>query len=155
MKARSPPSRCSVPDRSRAGSAAIEAALILPILLLLATGLFDLGFAAYESMQVKSAADAGAEYAAKNPWDATKIGAAVVSATGGSVISANPVPAKFCACPGTGTLITVSCAGTCANGDTPSLYARVSAQKLHSPLLSYPGLVNPLTLSAQAVVRIP
>ncbi len=125
------------------------------MLLLLATGLFDLGFAAYESMQVKSAADAGAEYAAKNTWDATKITAAVVGATGGSSISATPVPAQFCACPAGGALTTVSCASTCTNGNAPSLYARVSAQKLHSPLLSYPGLAKPLTLSAQAVVRIP
>jgi uncharacterized membrane protein len=155
MKSAAHKSGPRVPDRSRAGLAAVEAALILPVLLLLATGLFDLGFAAYEAMQVQSAADAGAHYASKNTWDTTAITTAVTSATGGSGITANPAPAQFCACPAGGTLTTVSCASTCANGDPPSLYGRVSAQKLHSSALSFPGLPTPLTLKADAVVRLP
>jgi uncharacterized membrane protein len=146
---------CRVHDRSRSGVAAIEAALILPVLLLLATGLFDLGSAAYENMQVQSAADAGAHYASKNTWNVTAISAAVTGGTGGSGITANPAPFQFCACPTGGTLTTIACASTCSTGDAPSLYARVSAQKLHSPALSFPGLPKPLTLSADSVARLP
>ena len=149
-----PPAQ-SVHDRSRSGVAAIEAALILPVLALLATGMFDLGFAVYENMQVQSAADAGAHYASKNTWNTVAIQAAVTSATGGSSITA-PTPVQFCACPATGTLIpNVSCTSTCANGDAPSLYGRVSAQKLHVSVLSYTGLRSPLTLSADSVARLP
>jgi Flp pilus assembly protein TadG len=135
--------------------AAIEAAIILPVLLLLATGVFDLGSAAYENMQVQSAADAGAHYASRNTWNVAAIQVAVTGATGGSGIAANPAPFQFCACPTGGTLTTVACASTCSTGDPPGLYARVSAQKLHSPVLSYPGLPKPLTLSADAVARLP
>jgi Flp pilus assembly protein TadG len=142
-------------DRSRSGVAAIEAAIILPVLLLLATGVFDLGSAAYENMQVQSAADAGAHYASRNTWNVAAIQVAVTGATGGSGIAANPAPFQFCACPTGGTLTTVACASTCSTGDPPGLYARVSAQKLHSPVLSYPGLPKPLTLSADAVARLP
>src|SRR5689334_3191617 len=99
---------------ARRGSAAVEAALILPALLVLATAMFDLGFAAYESMQIQSAADAGAQYAAANTWNVVNISAAVTGATGGSGISATPSPSQFCACPTGGTLANVACNGTCA-----------------------------------------
>src|SRR5579864_287773 len=85
--------------RRSSGTAAIEAAIVLPVLLVLATGLFDLGFAAYEAMQVQSAADAGEQYAAANSWNATQISSAVTGATGGSGITATPAPSQFCACP--------------------------------------------------------
>jgi Flp pilus assembly protein TadG len=136
------------------GSAAVEAALILPVLLLLMTGIFELGFAAYESMQVQSAADAGAQYAARNAWDAAKISAAVTGATAASGIVATPPPSQFCACPTGGTLATVACANLCPNGTTPSRYALVSARMTHSTIMSYPGLPEPLVLAAQSIVRI-
>ena len=136
------------------GSAAVEAALILPILLALMTGLFDLGFAFYESMQVQSAADAGAQYAAQNTWDTAKIATVVSGATGGASITATPAPSQFCACPTGGTLANISCASTCANGTTPSLYALVKAQKLHETILRWPSLPQPLTLTGQSITRI-
>lgn len=141
-------------DRRQSGSAAVEAAIILPLLLALTTALFDLGFAAYEDMQIQSAADAGAQYAAANTWDAAKISAVVTGATGGSGITATPAPSQFCACPTGGTLTTISCTSKCANGNTPSIYALVSAQKAHTTVLPYPILPQPLTLSGQAITRI-
>lgn len=142
------------PLRKRSGSAAVEAAIVLPVLLLLLTGLFDLGFAGWESMQVQSAADAGAEYATRNPWNVAQISNAVTSATAGSGITANPAPSQFCACPTGGTLVNISCASKCPNGDTASLYALVSAQKTHFSVLHYPGLPQPMTLSGQAITRL-
>jgi Flp pilus assembly protein TadG len=139
---------------SASGTAAIEAAIILPVLLTLATALFDLGFAGYESMQVQSAADAGAKYAAANAWNVTQISAAVTGATGGSEITATPAPSQFCACPTGGTLANIACGQKCANGTTPSLYALVSAQKAHTTVLPYPILAQPLTLTGQAITRI-
>ncbi|OFX03777.1 MAG: hypothetical protein A3D94_00255 [Alphaproteobacteria bacterium RIFCSPHIGHO2_12_FULL_66_14] len=138
----------------RRGSAAVEAALILPLLLLMVTGLYDLGFAAYESMQVQSAADAGAQYAARNDWNPAAISGAVTSATGGTGITATPAPSQFCACPTGGILSNISCSATCPNGDTPGLYALVSAQKQHSTVLPYPILPDPLTLTGQAITRL-
>jgi uncharacterized membrane protein len=154
-KPATPKHRRDAPDR-RAGLAAVEAALIMPLLLLLMTGLFDLGFAVYENMQVQSAADAGAQYASKNAWDVVKITAVVVGATGGGAITATPAPSTFCACPTGGTLSApVVCTINCANGNAPSLYGLVSAQKLHSTVISYPGLPKPLTLSGEARARLP
>ena len=140
--------------RHKSGSAAVEAAIILPLLLLLLTALFDLGFAGWEAMQVQSAADAGAQYATRNPWNVSQISAAVTSATGASGVSANPAPSQFCGCPTGGTLVAISCTSKCANGDTPSLYGQVNAQMTHFTVLHYPGLAQPLTLTGTAIARL-
>ena len=46
-----------------AGNAAIEMAVIAPVLVLLLVGIADFGMAVYRKMQVQHAAQAGAEYA--------------------------------------------------------------------------------------------
>jgi uncharacterized membrane protein len=138
----------------RRGSAAVEAALILPVLLLMMTALYDLGFTAFEAMQVQSAADAGAQYAAGNDWDPAAISSAVTSATGASGITATPAPSRFCACPTGGTLVNISCSATCINGDPPGVYALVSAQKTHSTVLPYPTLPQLHILSGRATTRL-
>ena len=71
--------------RSESGTAAIEFALFLPFLLLLLTGTVELGFSAYEAMQVNNAVEAGALYAAKNGWNSASIASATVA---GAVIAA-------------------------------------------------------------------
>ena len=136
------------------GAVAVEFALIVPMLFLLFTALLDLGFAAYESMQVQAAAEAGAQYAMKHSWDAAAISAIVVAATSSGTISASPAPAQFCACPSAGGLTQIVCTRTCAGGVLPGQYAQVSAQLTHSTILPYPGLPHPLVLHGRATVRL-
>jgi Flp pilus assembly protein TadG len=144
------------------GAAIVEFALILPFLILLMMGLFDLGFGAYQSMQVHAAAEAGAQYALRHNWDATAIATAVTSATGTGGIVATPAPTQVCGCPDGGTFVVVATwvvdhcvpSFTCASGSSPGVYASVSAQVSYSPVLPYPGLPDPLTLTGQAYRRI-
>jgi Flp pilus assembly protein TadG len=140
--------------RRRSGSAAVETALLLPFMLLLMTAIFDIGFAAWEQMQVQSAAAAGAEYAVRNSWNAGQISSIVSTATGASGISATPTPSQFCACPVAGSLTTIACNATCANGNKPGIYALITAQKSHFTVLQYPAFSQPLTLSGQVTVRL-
>jgi Flp pilus assembly protein TadG len=148
--------------RSPRGAAIIEFALILPFLVLLLVGLCDLGFAAYDSMQVQAAAEAGAQYAARHPWDATAVAAAVTGATGTSGVLATPAPSRVCGCPDGGTLTRVgdwvvdhcSPTVTCTSGSPPGVYALVSAQLILSPMLPYPGLPAALTLTGQTYRRL-
>jgi Flp pilus assembly protein TadG len=136
------------------GTVAIEAALILPLLVLLFTALFDIGVAAYESMRVQAAAEAGAQYAAKYTWDPDAVAAIVAGASGHDPIAADPAPVQFCGCPTGGTLATLACGATCTDGTRPSVYARVSASVTHFTVLDYPALPKPLTLTAQAITRL-
>jgi hypothetical protein len=143
------------------GGAIIEFALVLPFLVLLTVGLFDLGFALYQEMQVEAAAEAGAQYAARNGWNPAAIGAAVAGATGTSGISATPAPSRVCGCPDVTPLPVAdwvvdhcSPAVTCPSGNVPGVYVSVSAQLQYQTVLPYPGLPDMLTLSGQAYRRI-
>jgi Flp pilus assembly protein TadG len=143
------------------GAAIVEFALILPFLIWLMLLLFDLGFGAYQLMQVHAAAEAGAQYAAIKypggiwtPGQIAAIAAAVASATGTGGIAAIPAPSQVCGCPDGGVFtLKVSC-GSCPSGSPAGVYASVSAQVSYSPVLPYPGLPDPLTLTGQAYRRI-
>lgn len=138
-----------------AGSVAVEAGLILPLLILLLIPVLDLGLAAYDSLQVAAAAEAGAQYASTHSWDAAAIADAVAGATGSSTITASPAPSQFCACVSqSNALQPAGCGTICADGSTPGTYARIDAQTTLTTVLHYPALPNPLTLSGEAIRRI-
>lgn len=137
-----------------AGTAAIEFAIIAPVLVLFLAGVVELGFGVHEAMQAQDAAEAGALYAGKYGWDAAGIAAAVVNATGADDITADPAPVLFCGCPSAGGIATVDCAATCPGGGAVEQYVRVSASIPHTAILI--GLFAPLpeTLTGHVVVRV-
>ena len=136
----------------RRGSAGTEFALLAPVLVLLLIGVFDYSSLAYDSMQVSSAAHAGANYALHNGWNANAVQTAVTSATTLSV-SATPAPQLSNACV-SGNVIVVTQSASCASGGVPGSYVIVNAQAAFSPLFVWSGLVMPSTITAQATVRI-
>ena len=84
--------------------------------------LSELGFSAYEAMQVNNAVDAGAIYAAANAantFSATTTAAATVAGatlpSGLNTLTATPAPTQFCGCP--------SAAGSVSNSGLPRPYA--------------------------------
>jgi Flp pilus assembly protein TadG len=140
--------------RHKSGNAAIEFALIAPVLASVLVAMTDLGIALYESMEVNNAAQAGAQYAITKGWNSTAIQNAVTSASSLSGISASPAPAQSCGCASGTSVTAATCGATCAGGATAGTYVTVSAQAQYATLFSYPGLANPMTLSAQSTVRI-
>ena len=143
--------------RERRGIAAVEFALVAPILLALMVGIIDLGFAFSAQIKVQLAAQAGAQYAQLYGYDSTKISNAVTAATSLSV-SASPAPTQSCGCI-SGTSVTLSgsppCTTTCANGLTPGTYVQVNSRATYTPLLPYVSVLrNPTTLTGQALVRV-
>lgn len=147
--------------RDCAGTSTVELAICLPLIAGLIIPVTDLGMGAYTQMQVESAAQAGAEYAAKNAaiaFNSTSVQNAVTNATGLAGVQATPAPAQSCNCI-TGTAIgsslgTPPCSQTCANG-TVGTYVTVGAQATYTTLFDYsPVIPHSLTLSAQTMVRI-
>jgi len=149
---------------SDSGTAAIEFALFLPFLLLLLTGIVELGFSAYEAMQVNNAVDAGAIYAAANAantFSATNTANAAVAGAilppGLNTLTATPAPTQFCGCPSAAGSVSnlgaPPCSATACSGSTPAgTYVKVNASLNH--MVIFPttwGL--PTTFTATAVIR--
>ena len=137
-----------------AGTAAIEFGLAIPFLLIMLMGLVEVGFGMYEAMQVYSAVEAGALYAAKNGFDATAIANAVVNATATPGLTASPAPVQFCGCPACERASLPRRAARPAAAAAPRAPMCASARRWpHDTILPYPGLL-PTTLTAQSVVRL-
>ena len=137
-----------------AGVAAIEFAIIAPVLVLAVLCTVDLGLAIYRKMQVENAARAGAEYALLNGFSTTVISSAVMQATGLSGINASPAPTQFCGCASNSGISTIDCSSTCAGGIAPGTYVSVSAQATYTTIVPYPVIANSFTFTAQSTMRL-
>ena len=148
---------------SESGTAAIEFALFLPFLVLLLSGIVELGFSAYEAMQVSNAVEAGALYAAKNGWNSASVASATVAGAvlppGLNTLTATPAPTQFCGCPSAAGSVSnlgaPPCSATACSGNTPAgTYVQVNASLSHTAIFPTTwGL--PATFTATAVIRIP
>ena len=111
-----------------AGVAAIELAMVSPLLVTGVLGAGELGFTIFRQTQVSFAAQAGADYALAHGFDATKVSNAIVNATTYTAINATPAPTQFCGCP-TASGVTVAggtppCSATCSGGFTAGTYVQ-------------------------------
>jgi Flp pilus assembly protein TadG len=152
-----------------AGVAAIELAMVSPLLVTGVLGAGELGITIFRQTQVGNAAQAGADYAIAHGFDAAKISNAIVNATNtsGFVIAASPAPTQFCGC-GSANLVTVNfcgiaspsavtvatCGNTCSNGAKAGTYVLACSKATFSPIIPNPWQKNPVTLTAQAIARI-
>jgi Flp pilus assembly protein TadG len=136
------------------GTAAIEFAVVAPVLLILVFGAAEIGYSAYQAMQVQDAVEAGALYVSKHGWNSLGITAAVVNATGVTGLTASSGPTQFCGCPGTTGVVAASCAATCSGGDTPGQYVQINAALTRQSLIPNSGLPLPTAFSAQSIVRL-
>jgi Flp pilus assembly protein TadG len=136
------------------GSSAVEFAFILPITVYLFIGVVDYGVGLYRKMEVKQAAQVGAEYAVINGFDASAISQAVTSATVFPGISASPAPSTFCGCASTTGVVQATCGSTCSDGKSAGTYLTVSASGQYSTVLPYPLVPNAFPLNGKATVRM-
>lgn len=141
------------------GSALVEMAVIMPLILLLLMGIVDLGRAFYYSNAVARAAEAGALYGSQNPTDTTGMVDAsdsAMSAAFGSApdLTTNNATASYgCEC-ADGTGISAACATTpsCTNMNTV-YYVTVTASAAFKPLIPWPGVPSSFNLSSKVTMR--
>jgi Flp pilus assembly protein TadG len=136
------------------GVAAIEMALLAPVLTLMMISVVDIGLGVYRKMQAENAAQVGAQYAMRNGFDANAISNAVISATSSLAITASPAPVKFCGCATSSGVSTVSCGGTCPGGAVAGTYTTVSAQATYRTTLNYLVVAQTYNFSAQSTARL-
>ena len=152
--------------RDRRGVSAVEFGLAAPVFLAALSPLIDLGLAFSQQIRVNQAVEAGAAYAAVNPYNSgTSWSSGVSSAiTNATTLTVNPsVGSQTCGCPNA-TNTAISNVGTppctvppltsnCSDGTAPGYYVTISATATYTSVMPYPIINNP-TLSSQAVVRI-
>jgi Flp pilus assembly protein TadG len=157
--------------RDRSGLAAIELAIIAPVLLLCVLCVADLGRYALDKTWVAEAASAGAEYAAAHADDpqysppypmgsafSAAIATAATSVMPATNISVSPTPSSYYGC-ATSTGVTASTQGaTCpsgtSTGGSAGQYVSVTATMPFTALFSAAGILYPSTITTTAVVRI-
>jgi len=141
-----------------AGVAAIELAMVSPLLVTGVLGAGEMGITVFRQTQVSFAAQAGADYALAHGFNATNVSNAIVNATTYTAITAGPAaPSQFCGCP-TASGVSVGaappCSATCAGGFTAGTYVTASSQAQFSPIIPNPWQTSTVTLTGQATVRI-
>ena len=133
---------------ARAGTAAIETALLAPIVLLLLAGSVEYGRAIAERMALESAVRAGLHYATKSGATTANVESVVRAAIDGEVEIAVEA-LVVCECSDGSS---VSCAGECAVGSRRT-FTRIEASRSHAALVSWPGIEAPDVFQIAAQVR--
>ncbi|WP_299651994.1 TadE family protein [uncultured Jannaschia sp.] len=133
-----------------AGSAAIEFAIIAPVLILAVLSTADIGLAIHESFEIDQALRNGAEAALSDPGTVrveTILGA--VDRTGGGQAETTWSVSRFCACPEMPEVVAI-CSTTCSTQRPTAIFYRIDGMR------AYSGILLPdrdLTRSASVQIR--
>ncbi len=137
--------------KARKGGAAVELAILFPVILLLLIGIVDYGRVFYTWVTVSNAARAGAEYGGQNQGyqQDTANMRLVAQADGNEAGTLTLTPTWFCECAGAGA----GCGGFCPGGAAPEVYVKVIASKSVNMFFAFPGLPSTVTISRTAIFR--
>ncbi len=143
--------------RAKDGVAALEFAIVLPVLLFFVAEAFSLGTLFWAKMQVENAARAGAIYAATRSVNMTTLNTVVAGATRlGPDIIATPDPTESCGCPNEADasgVIAAACTDQCASGARAGQYVTVFTRTTYSVPFPLPVLGTQVTLTGKATTR--
>lgn len=137
--------------KSAHGAAAVELAIVLPVLLLLVIGVVDYGRVYYQSVIVSNAARAGAEWGAQGP---STSGDTVDMRKFANLDGAEAAPfqinaRRYCRCYDVADL---SC-GACGDASAPSVFIEVTATDTLTTFIPYPGLPRKVVIRRMATFR--
>ena len=134
-----------------AGQSAVEMALLVPVLLLLLTGISDFARVYYLSVAVNNAARAGTGYGGQNQTNSVDLAgmqnAALADATNIPGITATA--STFCECPGTTSHFICPQNPQCKDQHT---YVEVKTSATFKTTLHYPGIPNTVAVNGDSVM---
>ena len=132
------------------GNIAVEFALVVPILMILALGTFDGARIFLAQLHLINAAQAGAQYGMRDMLTASDSEGMVRTALADAADMPIEVRARqFCAC-----AIEVACGSYCTPDQVAPYYVEVSTIADVRLLFGFPGLENPVRLAGSRVVRV-
>lgn len=132
---------------SRRGAAAVEFAILMPIIFAGLTGIANYGLVIHEKMELVSAARAGAQLAINNRTNTAAIKQTVVDSTEVSITTSDVTTSETCWCADTET--TQTCGVTCNDGEDEQYFMDITANSTFTLLL----LGTTLNLSGSVRVR--
>ena len=146
----------------QSGQALIELAIVLPVLLLLAVGVIDVGRYAYIAILIGNAARAGAAYAAQSvPQSADLPGMTTAAANDYQNNGQNPATLTVastttCGCDTGGSFVA---AAACSPATCPAaahwvILVNVTASGNFGALFPYPGIPSSLNISRTVTLTV-
>jgi len=137
---------------SRRGAAAVEFALLVPIVAAALAGLANYGMAMIEKMELENAARAGAQMAANDRTATTTIQNAVINANDLSLSTSDVTLTESCWCADVSAMAT--CGSTCADGQAAQYFMTVSVSKTFDYIFGFNYLMgSSTTLTGSVKVR--
>lgn len=161
--------------RENRGSAFVELALILPLLVFVVIGAAELGRIAYFAIELANAARAGAAYGSQNSQtaiDSTDIELAASNDASNIAITFPTAPGNYCVCEtatsggsvsdtspvlcSTVATSTTYCTESTTTGTTNTVigYVQVNTRATVSTMFHYPGIPASFTLNGFAEMRV-
>lgn len=143
------------------GHSLVSLSLVLPVLTTPLLAVLEFGPLFYASIEVSSAARAGAAYGAQNLVTAADVNSMESAATNdasdinkwsSTTLTANAT--QYCVCSDGTSTICANAASNCASPSHPLEYVQVNTQAVVNPLFSVPGLPKSYRLSGQATMRV-
>ena len=138
---------------SRAGSAIVELALVIGMLMLILVGTIDFARLFFAAVTVASAARAGVQYGSQsNTFTGDYAGIKTAADENARDLDATtPSAVRFCKCENGNNVDCVT--ETCAEG-VPQIYVRVEMQKTFDVMVDLPGIPNTVALTRTATFRV-
>ncbi|AVA26505.1 MULTISPECIES: TadE/TadG family type IV pilus assembly protein [unclassified Rhizobium] len=136
------------------GTVAVDLAIILPVLIVMTFGLVDYSCALLQQTQVENAAQRGLQYALARGFDSSAMSNVITRNTGSAVISAAPVPSKFCGCPSSQGISITVCSDVCSDGSRAGTYVSASAAATYVPYVALPFIPASFALQSTATARL-
>jgi len=134
---------------SNRGAAAVEFALLAPIVAAVLAGVANYGMALFQKMELESAARAGAQMAIKDRTATTTIQNAVINSTNLTLVAGDITLTESCWCADVDASAT--CGVTCADGDPTQYFMTVTVAKDFDYLFGFNYLVGTSTTLSQSV----
>lgn len=140
--------------KSRCGVLMVEFAIQMPLLMLIMVGAADFSRVFYHSITVANASGVGSFYGSESNIKAANFTMIKILAEGDAknLTGLTVTPSLYCDCPD-GTA--VDCiTGTCGTYGSPRVYAKTKVEQTFRLFIPWPGVPDPVHISAATLTRV-
>ncbi len=135
------------------GQASVELALSVPLLLMMFLVVVETGRAFYIAISLSNAARAGVQYGSQNLTTAGDNAGMQAAAANDApnLVAMTATATHFCVC-SDGSALT--CLATDCAASHRLLYTEVNTSASYKPLISFMGILPPITVPGKAIMRV-